>query len=65
MSSPSRAQILRLYKDLLRYGDSLKLTDKNYFRNRIKKEFLESKTEERAGVKNALYEVDHLFYIIN
>ncbi|CAH1996150.1 unnamed protein product [Acanthoscelides obtectus] len=39
MSSPSRLQILTLYKELLRYGQQLKFTDKAYFKRRIKDEF--------------------------
>ncbi|CAH0555824.1 unnamed protein product [Brassicogethes aeneus] len=39
MNCPKRIQILKLYKDLLRYGQQLKLTDKKYFEERIKTEF--------------------------
>lgn len=43
MSVPSSIQIRRLYKDLLRYGQELKYTDKPYFYDRIKKEFKSNK----------------------
>jgi len=36
-------QVKQLYKELLKYGCSLKLTDKNYFKRRIKQEFLDNK----------------------
>lgn len=38
-----RQAILRLYKDLLRYGENLKYTDKAYFRKRIRTNFKENK----------------------
>ena len=38
-----RQTILKLYKDLLRYGDNLKYTDKEYFRYRIRKNFKQNK----------------------
>lgn len=43
MSAPARQQILKLYKDLLRYGQQLHLTDKEYYINRIKKEFVKNR----------------------
>lgn len=36
-------QVKQLYKELLKYGSSLKLTDKNYYKIRIKQEFLNNK----------------------
>ncbi|RXG61012.1 Elongation factor 1-beta [Armadillidium vulgare] len=41
---PSRQQVLRLYKDLINYGKSLKFTDKEYYVHRIQKEFKRNKT---------------------
>ncbi|XP_076671315.1 mitochondrial ribosome and complex I assembly factor AltMIEF1-like [Andrena cerasifolii] len=38
-----RQTILKLYKDLLRYGENLKYTDKRYFRHRIRQSFKENK----------------------
>lgn len=38
-----RTDILRLYKDLLRYGQNLRYTDKGYFHYRIRKAFQENK----------------------
>ncbi|XP_074028593.1 mitochondrial ribosome and complex I assembly factor AltMIEF1 [Leptinotarsa decemlineata] len=37
-------QVLKLYKQLLRYGENLQLTDKHYFLNRIKQDFKRNKT---------------------
>ncbi|ALC42523.1 CG42372 [Drosophila busckii] len=39
MLPPSRQQILRLYKHLIKYGNHLQLTDKNYFLGRVRHEF--------------------------
>lgn len=38
-----RSQVLRLYKDLLRYGQNLQFTDKKYFKYRVKKGFVNNK----------------------
>lgn len=37
-----RREVLKLYKDLLRYGDNLKLTDKKYYKSRVKKDFYDN-----------------------
>uniref|UniRef100_A0A1L8D855 Complex 1 LYR protein domain-containing protein n=1 Tax=Nyssomyia neivai TaxID=330878 RepID=A0A1L8D855_9DIPT len=37
--APNCRQVLNLYRKLLRYGKELKLTDKEYFKQRIKTEF--------------------------
>lgn len=39
----SRQIVLRLYKDILRYGDTLKFTNKKYFRYRIRTAFKDKK----------------------
>ncbi|XP_016968345.1 MIEF1 upstream open reading frame protein [Drosophila biarmipes] len=44
MIQPSRQQILRLYKHLIRYGNHLKLTDKNYFLGRVRHEFRDNRS---------------------
>lgn len=43
MSVPSKREILKLYKHLLRYGQQLKFTDKEYFLKRTKTEFKHNK----------------------
>ncbi|XP_072401474.1 uncharacterized protein [Diabrotica undecimpunctata] len=43
MNKINRTQILKLYKELLRYSEELKFTDKEYFRKRIKKEFQQNR----------------------
>lgn len=37
-----RTKVLQLYKQLMRYGESLEFTDKKYFRYRIRKGFREN-----------------------
>lgn len=39
MNAPTKNQILQLYRQILRYGQQLKLTDKEYFKGRIRDEF--------------------------
>lgn len=39
----SRQAILKLYKDILRYGETLKFTNKGYFRHRIRVAFKNNK----------------------
>ena len=42
--SPSSRKVLLLYKDLLRYGKNIQLTDKEYYVNRVRKEFRQNKS---------------------
>lgn len=44
MRVPNSAQVLKLYKDLLRYGQDLQFTDTRYFCKRIRNEFKRNKT---------------------
>ena len=39
----SRVQVLKLYKDILRYSNQLIYTDKEYFINKVKNEFRNNK----------------------
>ncbi|XP_018340742.1 PREDICTED: uncharacterized protein LOC108747644 [Trachymyrmex septentrionalis] len=39
----SRQVVLKLYKDILRYGETLKFTNKKYFRYRIRTAFITNK----------------------
>ncbi|XP_066247894.1 mitochondrial ribosome and complex I assembly factor AltMIEF1 [Euwallacea similis] len=43
MSLPNKREILKLYKNLLRYSEQLQFTDQSYFTRRIKKEFKDNK----------------------
>lgn len=43
-AAPSKQNILRLYKHLLKYGKQLQFTDKEYFATRIQKEFRSNKS---------------------
>lgn len=38
-----RSEILGLYKSLLRYSETLRLTDKKYFVHRVRKDFLKNR----------------------
>ncbi|XP_076632824.1 mitochondrial ribosome and complex I assembly factor AltMIEF1-like [Colletes latitarsis] len=38
-----RQIVLKLYKDLLRYGENLKYTETKYFKSRIRRGFKENK----------------------
>jgi hypothetical protein len=48
MSTPTGRQVRQLYRDLLRYGRQLQFTDKDYFANRIRKEFKQAKDIEKS-----------------
>ncbi|XP_050465363.1 uncharacterized protein LOC126858808 isoform X1 [Cataglyphis hispanica] len=39
----NRLTILKLYKDILRYGETLKFTNKGYFRHRVRVAFKDNK----------------------
>lgn len=57
MSAPTRVEILKLYKNLLRYGEQLKFTNKNYFARRIRKEFKKNKDLTDESAINLRFEV--------
>ncbi|UJR36027.1 hypothetical protein I4U23_028766 [Adineta vaga] len=44
--STRQLEVLRLYRDLLRYSQTLKYTDVNFYLTRIKQEFAKGKTLE-------------------
>lgn len=46
MSKINSSRVLKLYRDLLRYGQELHLTDKSYYRQRIICEFKKNKNLE-------------------
>lgn len=56
ISSTSRKALL-LYRDLLRYGKSLQLTDKQYFLNMIRNEFKQNKLLENPADIDFQYSV--------
>lgn len=39
----NKKEILNLYKNLLRYSNNLKLTDKDYYLKRVRKEFQQNR----------------------
>lgn len=48
MSTPTAREVLRLYRNLLRYGEQLKFTDVKYYTGRIRTEFSKNKTLKSA-----------------
>ena len=44
--SSRQVEVLRLYKDLLKYSKTLKYTDVDFYLTRIKQEFTKGKTLE-------------------
>lgn len=42
--SVTRREVLRLYKDLVRYSKTLKLTDPVYFKRRVSADFRDNKS---------------------
>lgn len=55
-------QVKKLYKELLKYGRSLKLTDKNYYKNRIRQEFLANKELVKSDEIQFFYDVSLIKY---
>lgn len=55
----TRLQVKQLYRELLKYGCSLKLTDKDYYKYRIKQEFLENKQLVKSDEIQFFYNVSH------
>lgn len=53
----SHRKIILLYRDLLRYGKNLQLTDKDYFMTRVKNEFKQNKTLEDPAEIEFQYKV--------
>lgn len=55
-------QVKKLYKELLKYGCSLKLTDKNYYKSRIKQEFLDNKRLIKPEEIKFFYDVSSNYF---
>lgn len=64
MKPPTITQVIRLYKDLLRYGQELKHTDKQYFYKRIRKEFKNNKVLANPEEVQFNYQVLFLTFIL-
>ena len=58
-----RGEILRLYKNILRYGQNLKYTDKNYFQSRIRANFRENKA--LSDKKSIQFQIEVISYSIH
>lgn len=61
MSTVTKIQILKLYKDLLRYGQNLTFTDKEYYSKRIRREFKKNRSLETPSDIEFNFEVS--FYL--
>jgi len=59
MSCPSKNQILNLYRNFMKYGENLKLTDRDFYYSRIKKEFSRKDLTTQEEIRKA-YEVGQL-----
>ncbi|XP_059471996.1 mitochondrial ribosome and complex I assembly factor AltMIEF1 [Neocloeon triangulifer] len=46
--SAARSEVLSLYKNILKYGKQIKLTDRDYYKQRIRKEFKSFKNLDAA-----------------
>lgn len=57
--NPCSRKVLLLYRDLLRYGKNLHLSDKNYFLNRIRVEFKKNKSLENSDEIEFQYKVSN------
>lgn len=63
MNNPTNQQILRLYKNLLKYGEQLQLTDKWYYMNRIRHEFKANKKLKTAEEIEFCFKVNIAGYL--
>ena len=50
--STRQLEVLRLYRDLIKYSQRLKYTDVNFYLNRIRQEFAKGKTLENEDEIN-------------
>lgn len=57
MNNIGNNRILKLYKDLLRYGQELTLTDKSYYYRKIREEFKKNKNLQDTSEINNKFEV--------
>lgn len=64
MNNIQPSRILKLYKDLLRYGQELTLTDKEYYRRRIRSEFRKNKTLEDETDITYAFEVIYTYFVV-
>lgn len=56
-------QVRRLYKDLMRYGQTLKFTDKIYFRFKVRKDFYENR--DLSEPEKIKFFIEVIFYLSN
>lgn len=61
---PSKLEILKLYKQLLRYGQQLHLTDKKYYQQRIVNEFKKNKDLDKKEDINFHFQASFIIKLI-
>lgn len=59
--NPCSRKIILLYRDLLRYGKHLQLTDKDYYMSQVKKEFRKNKSLENPEDIEFQYKVSTFY----
>jgi hypothetical protein len=64
--STRQREVLRLYKDLLKYSQTLKYTDVEFYLNRIKQEFAKGKIlENEDEILRQISVKESLYFLIN
>lgn len=64
MSKPTPRDILKLYRDLIRYSKNLNFTDKDYFLFRVQDEFRKNQQIGKPEAIEFCYKVCEWFIII-
>jgi len=57
---PAARDVVRLYRNILRYGKQLEYTDKKYFKERIRTEFQKNKSLSNTEDQIFQYKVSSL-----
>ncbi|PSN48735.1 hypothetical protein C0J52_08800 [Blattella germanica] len=64
MSNPTAREVLKLYRDILKYGRQLQFTDKNYFCQRIRNEFKAGKDLKNQEDINFHFQEEKMSFLI-
>ena len=64
MSPWSRQAVLGLYKALLRQGEALQYTDKDFYRRTIQKEFRKQQHDENVAEKERHLKVNVWYWLV-
>lgn len=57
----NRSLILKLYRDLLKYSQELKYTDKTYYKQYIRNQFEKNKDLNNESLIDLVYQKGHVF----